>query len=103
MSEDVLDSERWMRTSTYGGVWHKCVGDVPMCGTVLRGPEYEFTDGIPFTRHASYVCLRCYRIERGADSAPMIPSGRTEERLRDVETICRLLLRTTGLDRDAKP
>lgn len=99
---DEMNEERWIRTSTYGGVWHRCFGDVPMCGTVLRGPEYEFTDGVPYTKHASYICLRCYRIERGIDSAPMLPSGGMERRLTDLESICRLLLRTTGLDKEAR-
>lgn len=70
--------EQWMRRSTYGGVWHR-VEDaerlIPLCRTVLRGgaaDDYEFSDEVPYTRHVSYVCLRCYRIERGVDPMPVL-------------------------------
>lgn len=62
-------SNQWVRKASYGAVWHRCTrSGHPLCGAgIPRNPEYEAEP--PDTRQttAAYICVRCYRIERGLD------------------------------------
>ena len=87
--------ERWMRREIYGGVWHRCdFRDLPICGTNFTkssGHEFEFCDEVPYTKHVSYICLRCYRIERGLE-APLQQSLVFENRIEALEISVRAMI-----------
>jgi len=86
----VTHTERWIRTASYGSVWHKLDERYggPLCGTILRSsPEPETCEGVPVSTHISYICLRCYRIERGVPpiTPPVIAGPLFHDRLNDLE------------------
>lgn len=60
---------KWVRASSYGTAWHKvnCSGN-PICGRgVPRNPEYASEPSTSRQSTSAYICVKCYRIERGLD------------------------------------